>query len=36
VLAKLAGMHRRELERIGPVLKRLIADVFRHEPGSPA
>ena len=29
VLAKLAGMHRRELERIGPVLKRLIADVFR-------
>jgi DNA-binding MarR family transcriptional regulator len=28
VLAKLAGMHRRELERIGPVLKRLIADVF--------
>ena len=29
VLAKLAGMHRRELERIGPMLKRLIADVFR-------
>jgi DNA-binding MarR family transcriptional regulator len=28
VLAKLAGMHRRELERIGPVLKQLIADVF--------
>jgi DNA-binding MarR family transcriptional regulator len=27
VLAKLAGMHRRELERIGPVLERLIADV---------
>ena len=32
VLAKLAGMHRRELERIGPVLKRLIADVFREDP----
>ena len=31
VLAKLAGMHRRELERIGPVLKRLIADVFRED-----
>jgi DNA-binding MarR family transcriptional regulator len=29
VLAKLAAMHRRELERIGPVLKQLIADVFR-------
>jgi DNA-binding MarR family transcriptional regulator len=29
VLAKLAGMHRRELERIGPVLKHLIAEVFR-------
>ena len=26
VLAKLAGIHRRELERIGPVLGRLIAD----------
>ena len=32
VLAKLAGMHRRELERIGPELKRLIADVFRDDP----
>ena len=31
VLAKLAGMHRRELERIGPLLKRLIADVFRED-----
>ena len=29
VLARLAGMHRRELERIGPVLERLIADVSR-------
>ena len=29
VLAKLAGMHRRELERIGPLLQRLVADVFR-------
>jgi DNA-binding MarR family transcriptional regulator len=28
VLAKLAGMHRAELERIGPVLRQLIADVF--------
>ena len=32
VLAKLAGMHRRELERMGPVLKRLIADVLRDLP----
>lgn len=29
VLAKLAGVHRRELERIGADLKRLIADVSR-------
>jgi DNA-binding MarR family transcriptional regulator len=29
VLAKLAATHRRELERIGPELKRLIADVLR-------
>ena len=29
VLAKLAGTHRRELERMGPVLRRLIADVLR-------
>ena len=29
ILAKLAEMHRRELERIGPELKRLIADVLR-------
>ena len=37
VLAKLAGMHRRELERIGPVLKHLIAEAARpdhvKEPG---
>ena len=33
VLAKLAGMHRAELERIGPVLKQLIADVFREDDG---
>ena len=32
VLAKLAGMHRRELERIGPVLGRLIAEATRVEP----
>ena len=32
VLAKLAGMHRRELERIGPVLRQLIADVFKDDP----
>ena len=31
VLAKLAGMHRRELERIGPTLQRLIADAARAE-----
>ena len=35
VLAKLAGMHRRELERIGPVIKQLIAEVFRDEPSKP-
>jgi DNA-binding MarR family transcriptional regulator len=29
LLAKLAGIHRRELERIGPELKRLIADAVR-------
>jgi DNA-binding MarR family transcriptional regulator len=29
VLAKLAATHRRELERIGPELKRLIADLVR-------
>lgn len=29
LLAKLAETHRRELERIGPELKRLIADVLR-------
>ena len=29
VLARLAAMHRRELERIGPELKRLIAEVLR-------
>ena len=34
VLAKLAGIHRRELERLGPVLKRLIADVLRDPPDS--
>ena len=32
LLAKLAGVHRAEIERIGPVLRRLIADVFRDEP----
>lgn len=29
VLATLAGIHRRELERIGPTLQRLIADASR-------
>jgi len=29
VLAKLAEVHRRELERIGPELKRLIGEVLR-------
>ncbi|MBW8855418.1 MAG: MarR family transcriptional regulator [Bradyrhizobium sp.] len=32
VLSQLAAMHRAELERIGPALRRLIADVFRHDP----
>ena len=37
VLAKLASMHRRELERIGPVLKKLIANVFREpDEGGPS
>jgi DNA-binding MarR family transcriptional regulator len=31
VLARLAAAHRRELEHIGPELKRLIADVLRPE-----
>ena len=31
VLAKLAGIHRREIERIRPMLERLIDDVFRDE-----
>lgn len=31
VLAKLAATHRRELERIGPELKRLIAEALRSE-----
>jgi len=35
VLAKLAGMHRREIERIGPMLERLIAEVFRQDPSKP-
>ena len=32
VLAKLAAMHRRELERIGPVLKHLIAQAAAPDP----
>lgn len=32
VLAKLAGIHRRELERLGPLLERLIADVLGEGP----
>ena len=31
VLAKLAAVHRRELERIGPVLKRVLASVLRDD-----
>lgn len=31
VLAKLVAVHRAELERIGPVLRRLIANVFRDD-----
>jgi DNA-binding MarR family transcriptional regulator len=33
VLAKLAAMHRRELQRIGPMLKRSFAELSRPEPG---
>jgi DNA-binding MarR family transcriptional regulator len=33
VLAKLAGMHRRELQRIGPVLTRLVAAATKGEAG---
>ena len=29
VLAKLAGIHRRELQRIGPALEKLLADLAR-------
>ena len=29
MLAKLAAMHRRELQRLGPVLKRFFADLER-------
>ena len=32
VLSKLAAVHRRELERIGPVLGRLIVEATRAEP----
>jgi len=32
VLAKLAAIHRRELERIGPVLGRLIVEAARDHP----
>jgi DNA-binding MarR family transcriptional regulator len=35
VLAKLAGMHRGELERLGPMLERVIADVYREGPSKP-
>jgi DNA-binding MarR family transcriptional regulator len=31
VLANLAAMHRRELERIGPILKRLVVEVSRRD-----
>jgi DNA-binding MarR family transcriptional regulator len=31
VLAKLAEIHRAELERIGPALRQVIADVFRDD-----
>lgn len=33
VLAKLAAMHRRQLRRIGPVLKRFFAEISRPERG---
>jgi DNA-binding MarR family transcriptional regulator len=32
VLAKLAAMHRREVQRIGPVLERLVSEIRRSEP----
>ena len=31
VLAKLAGVHRRELERIGPILNHLITEVYKDD-----
>ena len=33
VLARLAGMHRRELERMGPLLEKVIDDVLRKPRG---
>jgi DNA-binding MarR family transcriptional regulator len=32
VLAKLAAVHRREVQRIGPVLERLVSEIRRSEP----
>jgi DNA-binding MarR family transcriptional regulator len=34
VLAKLAAMHRRELQRIGPMLERSFAELLRAQPRS--
>ena len=36
VLAKLAGVHRRELQRIGPLLTRFFAQLSRLDGASPA
>jgi DNA-binding MarR family transcriptional regulator len=33
VLAKLAAMHRRQLQRVGPILKRFFAEMSRSERG---
>ena len=35
VLAKLASLHRQELERIGPLLRHLIDNVFREDAPGP-
>jgi hypothetical protein len=34
VLARLAAMHRRELQRIGPGLERFFGELSREERGS--
>jgi DNA-binding MarR family transcriptional regulator len=36
VLAKLAAMHRRELQRVGPVLEQFFAELSNAKPAAPA